>query len=126
MAEWKAQSYGTVQYDMRPDVDLQGTIPDPSDEILREYFEDIKKFGESHGLNDVPTEYELRNNPERVQQMIDRMNSTDKIKVNHELTAIVAKLCQHKPSEEDILKLPYRKRVVFLRWIQDQLTSPEV
>lgn len=125
MAGYKAQDYGTVNYNFKPDVPVEGKIPDPSDEMIQDYFKEIKEYYTRHGLDDIPSDFEMRTNPERLQEMIDKMQNSDRISLNRELVGIVCRLCGGQPSEDEVLGLPFRKRVKFLQFVQKELTNPE-
>lgn len=126
MAGFKSSDYGTVQYDFNPEVKIKGTIPDPSDEMLQQYFKEIREFFKRNNLDGLtPTEYELRTDPAKFKEMLDLIDSVDKIHANHELVDIVCRLCGNQPNTEEVLGLPYRKRIKFLQFAQRELANPE-
>lgn len=126
MAGFKSSDYGTVQYDFRPDSTIQGTIPDPSDELIQQFFKEFNEFLKENGLDDAPNEYELRSDPEKLQKELERIRSIDKVAIHHQQLKIIAKLCQDQPSVEDMMTLPYRKRIRFVQFVMRELTNPEV
>jgi hypothetical protein len=125
MAQFHAKDYGTVQYNFHPDANIRGTIPDPSDDMLQTYHKNIRQWLKDSGLEDLPTEDELRRNPDRTQELIDRVEKFDQIDAHHKLLEIIAEVCQHQPSVDDMMQLPYRKRVRFTRFVQKELINPE-
>jgi hypothetical protein len=42
-----------------------------------------------------------------------------------DIAGIFARLCQGKPDQETLLKLPLRVRVAYYGWLQGQVVSPE-
>jgi hypothetical protein len=127
MANFHAKEYGTVQYNFHPDAPtIRGTIPDPSDEMLQTYHKKIREVMRDSGIEDLPTESEIRANPGRLDAMMDRLESYDQIDTHHKILEIIAELCSNTPSVEDMMALPYRKRIRFVRFVQRELTNPEV
>lgn len=127
MANFHAKDYGTVQYNFHPDAPgIKGVIPDPSDDMLQTYHTQINGLMRESGINDLPSDTELRLHPERMDEYMDRLESFNAIDTHHKLVAIVAELCSDSPSVDDMMKLPYRKRVKFIRFAQKELASPEL
>lgn len=126
MTKFNANDYGSVEYDFtKYQEGLKGIIPDPSDDLIQQYFKEMREFFRENGLDDLPSERDLRLNPSRIRELTERIEAIDKIEVHHSQLAIVAKLCQNTPSTEEMMKLPYRVRVRFIRYVQTELTSPE-
>jgi hypothetical protein len=126
MANFHAKDYGTVQYNFHPDApEVRGVIPDPSDDMLQAYHKAIREVMKESGIEDLPTESEIRANPGRLDDMMDRVEAFDQIETHHRILDIIATLCQNQPSVEDMMKLPYRKRIRFVRFVQKELTNPE-
>lgn len=125
-AKFNAKDYGTVQYDFAPDAPVvKGYIPDPSDEMLQQYHKDIRDLMEEAGINDLPSPSEMRLNPDRMDEYMDRLDKYDIIDTHHKLLEIIAKLCADTPSVDDMMMLPYRKRIGFVRFVQKELINPE-
>lgn len=125
--QFNANDYGNVRYDFKPDApDVKGVIPDPSDDKIKQYHKDIRQLMEDSGINDLPSETEMRLHPERMDEYMDRLDAYDQIETHHNLLEIIARLCSNEPSVEDMMKLPYRKRIRFVRFAQKELTNPEV
>lgn len=125
MAQFHAKDLGTVTYNFHPDAQIRGTIPDPSDTLLQEYHKEIRAWLKDSGIEDLPSEAELRSNPERAEELMDRVEQFDQIEAHHQLLEIIAKVCQNQPSVDDMMQLPFRKRVRFVRFVQKELISPE-
>jgi hypothetical protein len=126
MANFSAKSYGTVQYDFRPFSEIRGVIPDPSDDMIQLYHKTFKKVMKNSGINELPSDSDIRINPERMQEYMDKIDEFDGIEIHHKILEIVAELCVNQPSVEDMMTLPYRVRVGFIRHVQKELISPEV
>lgn len=126
MANFHAKDYGSVQYNFHPDAPhVKGVIPDPSDDMLKIYHKNIRELMKESGIEDLPTEAELRANPGRMDSLMDRIDNYDQIETHHKVLEIIAELCGDTPSVEDMMLLPYRKRIRFVRFVQKELTNPE-
>lgn len=127
MANFHAKDYGTVQYNFHPDAPvIKGTIPDPSDDMLQEYYKEMREMFRESGIDDLPSEAEIRANRDKLDELMDKIERFDRIETHHRLLEIIAKLCQNQPSVDDMMQLPYRKRVRFVRFVQKELADPEV
>lgn len=125
--QFNAKDYGSVAYNFGPDApEIKGTIPDPSDEMIQQYHKDIRQLMQDSGINDLPSETEMRLHPERMDEYMDRLDKHDQIDTHHQLLEIIAKLCSNEPGVDEMMKLPYRKRIRFVRFAQKELTNPEV
>lgn len=126
MANFHAKDYGSVQYNFHPDAPhVKGTIPDPSDEMISDYHKKIREVMKESGIEDLPSEAELRANPGRIDSMMDRIESYDQMETHHKVVTVVAELCGNQPNVDEMMLLPYRKRVRFIRFAQKELTNPE-
>lgn len=125
MAEFHANTYGSVKYNFHPDGTARGVIPDPSDDMLQTYHKQIRQWLKDSGIDDLPSEEELRRNPERARELSEQAESFDRIEVHQQLLKIIAELCQDQPSVDDMMTLPFRKRIRFVRFVQKEITNPE-
>lgn len=126
MANFNAKDYGTVQYNFHPDAQIRGVIPDPSDEMLSDYHKAIRQLMRDSGIEDLPTDTDIRLHPDKMDEFMDKLDAFDQIETHHQLLEIIATVCSNQPSVEDMMLLPYRKRIRFVRFVQKELTSPEV
>jgi hypothetical protein len=102
----------------------KGTIPEPSDAAIGRFLDGLKKLytsaqeqGLAPGAADGP------------EQMLDALNSLtgdDFVRFMSDTAGLFAALCGDSPSQEQLLMLPLRARVLFFNWVQSQVVNPEV
>lgn len=78
------------------------------------------------GIEDLPSESDMRLHPDRMEEYMDKLDQFDTIEIHHNLLEIIAELCANQPSVDDMMQLPYRVRIRFVRHVQKELISPEV
>lgn len=126
MSQFHAKDYGSVNYNFHPDAPhIKGIIPDPSDEMLQSYYRAMRELFKDAGIDELPTDTEIRLHPERMNEFMDRLEKFDRIEAHHQVLEIIAMLCQNTPSVDDMMQLPYRKRVKFIRFVQKEIADPE-
>lgn len=127
MANFHAKDYGTVQYNFHPYAPtVRGTIPDPSDDQLQTYHKDMRQLMKESGIDDLPSDIDMKLHPEKMDEYMEKIEAFDQIETHHQLLEIIARLCNDTPNVEQMMELPYRVRIRFVRYIQKELTSPEV
>lgn len=105
-----------LEYDFTGFVDgpeAKGTVPEPSQQAMAGYRKAVLKIiGEYRDVQDIDpaemTDEELSTMSVRAEELEKRMD---------ELTA---RLCKNTPSVEVLAKLPWRHKMLFSRWIQEQ------
>jgi CBS-domain-containing membrane protein len=105
-----------LDYDFSGFVDgseAKGTVPEPSQQAMAGYRKAVLAvINEYKDVQDVdPNELEsgdLEKISERAEELEKRMD---------ELTA---RLCKNTPSVETLAKLPWRHKLLFSRWLQEQ------
>lgn len=116
-----AGQFGTLRYDFTAFGGVTGIIPDPSDEKLEAfntaYMELLDKYGVGEDVD--------KDDPDAVKDAIERNKDVSFIEQQKEMMELIAELCDHSPSLEELQKLPFRVRQVYLGWIQRELINPE-
>lgn len=116
-----AGQFGTLRYDFTAFGGVTGVIPDPSDEKLEAfntaYMELLDKYGVGADVD--------KDDPDAVKDAIERNKDVSFIEQQKEMMELIAELCDHSPSLEELQKLPFRVRQVYLGWIQRELINPE-
>lgn len=87
----------------------KGTIPEPSQAQLDEYFEALGEIGGEDSLESLANA-DARESREQLEKLLD----------------IVATLCSGTPSQEELSQLPPRIKIAFIRWIGQEFSNPEV
>ena len=105
-------------------VNAKGTIPEPSDEKIGQYLDEVAKaFGrirETSGLADIDP-----NDPAAMLAALEKIDAEEFIKVLDEVAAAAGRLCGGTPSVAQIRKLPLRVRQHFFAYLQREIVNPE-
>lgn len=106
-------------------VKAKGTVPEPSDEAIGKFLDDLKKLytdAKSMGLN-----VELPDNatPDQMMDALASVTGDAYVKLMAAVAGIFAELCSDKPSKDNLLALPMRVRVKFYGWVQTEVVNPE-
>jgi hypothetical protein len=115
-----------LDFDLRPYVDLQGTIKEPTSAQVQAFMTDNRKhmeesrrelFGDA-GDDDVISGAEWLAALEK----LDEGKTAATLRRNAE---IYAALCSGKPTAAQLGKLPYRVMIAFTNWISNEVLNPE-
>lgn len=133
-AEWVAEP---LDYDFRPYVDVEGTIPEPSTKLVDQFRRrwdalmraaeqavenrkdatpDGPEFAEGKPLKDlldVWATYDGDSDP-AVEQL------------NVAIVKLIAFVCQNKPTVAQISKLPNRQRRAFIAFVRAEMLDPKL
>jgi hypothetical protein len=109
----------------------EGTIPEPTRELLDAYWERMRDDAETAGLDrDKILEAERLGGvqtPEGRVAIVEAYASADPEKLKempHHRIAAVAELCQGAPSKDQIEALPYRVQEAFVAWLMEKFSRP--
>ena len=124
MAGFKAESVvEALDYDFNPYVKVSGTIPEPTDRQIADFFGDMKTlFKEIEA--DLPTGIDL-DSMSSVMEAMDDLDTEVTIKITGKMCVLYAKLCSGTPTEQQIRELPPRIRQIFFNWLQQEVMAPE-
>ena len=124
MAGFKAE--GVVEpldYDFRPYVKADGTIPEPSDKQIAEFLKALKALAKEV-QEDLPTDIDM-NDPSSLLGALDDLDPEVMEKLTGKMGGIYAALCTNTPTEKQITDLPPRIRTIFYNWLQQEVMNPE-
>lgn len=101
----------------------RGVIREPTDEQIAQYLTDVKAMTAKF-RDQLPAGTD-GDDPAELLAAVDDLDPQVVLTVHQELAGIYAALCSGNPSEEVLLKLPLRIRVLFYQWLQGEVMSPE-
>lgn len=104
-----ASAVQELKWKFKPDVDAEGTVPEPSDKLIDEFWASLRDLTEAATNDDA----------------MKKLASDAAPEIATKMAALFGSLCQECPSTEQILELPYRKRQAFYGWVVGQLANPE-
>lgn len=127
MAKFSAETVGDsrLDYDFRTFSGMNaedfGQIPEPSDKMIEAFQDSIKVLSEEAGLDGVEDTDDLTE--DELADIAEGLSFSDS---QSKMAAIVADLCSQSPSTDQLLRLPFRTRQVFYKWIMKQVQDPEL
>jgi hypothetical protein len=104
----------------------KGVVPEPSDKAMETLFKDLAKVSkdllDKAGIANLTEDAD----PGTIMQVLSNMeDSIGLAEMINGYTKAFAKLCQNQPSAIQLNKLPMRGRMLFYKWLMDEL-RPEV
>jgi hypothetical protein len=105
----------------------KGTIPEPSEERVIKFQKKLQAVMIRVAQEAQPPEEEADADPDRdrsrdwLRELERAQASGIAEEIAHEIDLIYGRFCQDQPSAETIGKLPYRVKVAFFRWLQEEL-----
>lgn len=116
-----------LEYDFRAFEGGAGIIPEPSDRLLGEFMEGLKRIATDvqkliPDMDDVPD----NPTPADVEVLLDKVDADTYVRVMEVMADLHAALASGTPSRDDILRVPPRIRMLFYGWFQGQVMNPEL
>ena len=105
-----------LDYDLRPYVDAQGTVPEPTHEQVQALFKALRELVVAAGVDPGASRDEV------IQAFADIPEEQQKAQSDATMQAIVD-FCQGSPSKQEIEALPYRPLNAFLGWLVGQFAG---
>jgi hypothetical protein len=114
-----------LDYDFRKaGVKAYGTIPEPTDMMIGEFLKDLRDLvKQAEGVADM--EEVDQTDPAAMLQALNSLNPDKFVEMLAATSAAYGKLCQERPTADEIQKLPLRVRRHFFDWLQKEVISPE-
>jgi hypothetical protein len=125
-----------LQCKLKPYADFDGLVPEPTDAQVGAFLAGLKKaLRESRDRLGAKEQVDVTD-PEQVAKAFDDMDPGEFERTADLMAGLHAALCgEHDlpdgthvpgtPSKEQILAVPSRRRVLFFRWLQNEVLSPE-
>lgn len=96
-----------LDYDFNPHMDVKGTVPEPSQDAMRQY---NKEIGVIYGG--------------KTREEIAKLPVEDQEEIGAALVAAMAELCDGSPSLEELKALPFRTIQAFSGWLMGSFKNP--
>jgi hypothetical protein len=111
-----AKAVEPLDYDFEPFVtgaEAKGTVPEPSQQAMAGYRKAVLTvINEYKDVSDAdPTELD----GEALDKVTERGEELEK-----RMDELTARLCKNTPSQETLAKLPWRHKVLFSKWLQEE------
>jgi hypothetical protein len=127
MPSFNASVVKPLDYTLRPYLDKDGVLKEPSDAQLDAFEKAMTR--ETQRIRKLLPDLPDGSDPDAYQAALEaRENANISPEVNKTWkiqAGIFAGLCSGEPSEADIMALPRRVRVHFFRWLREELVNPE-
>jgi hypothetical protein len=110
---------------LKPYADFEETIPEPSDRQIGEFLKGLKELM-SGALKTMGIEEDVDlTDPGQMMTALDQLEPDKFVEVQDTMASLHAALCSGRPSKEQILLVPMRRRNLFYQWLQGEVMSPE-
>jgi hypothetical protein len=110
---------------LKPYADFDDVIPEPSDRQIGEFIKGLKTLMSS-ALKTMGIEDGLDlTDPGQMMKALDELEPDKFVEVQGGMAQLHSDLCSGRPSKEQILQVPMRRRNLFYQWLQQEVMSPE-
>lgn len=114
-----------LQCRLKPYADFDDVIPEPTDLRIATFLKGLKTVMAS-ALTDMGVkEGTDLTDPAQMMGALDDLEPGKFVEVMDGMAGLHADLCSGKPSKEQILAIPMRRRQMFYQWLQTEVMSPE-
>lgn len=106
-----------------PHADFDDIVEEPSDTRIRAFMRGIKVLmkGLQAAVPDLPADA----TPDQQAAALDALDDEEYGRAMDGMAALHSDLCSGRPTVEQLLALPLRKRLLFYNWLQKEVMSPE-
>jgi hypothetical protein len=112
-----------LDYDFKPFCEISGTVPEPTDKQIDAFLTKIKSIMED--ANKQISGNLSEDNPEEFLEALTSLDPKVVTGTIREMARAYAALCSNNPTFEDLMRAPMRVRILFFRWVQQEVFSPE-
>lgn len=114
----------------KPLVDFDEVIKEPSDTLIGQFLSDMKKItSDAAGLVKAAEKLDSGDgeepDPLAVLAALDDLDGDAYVEMMAEIAMAFSRLCQGRPSTEQLLALPLRARQLFFAWLTKEVVRPE-
>jgi hypothetical protein len=125
MPAFKAQGVvEALDWDFNPYVAAKGTIPEPTDTQIAEFFTGLKDVIKE-ARDSVTEGISEDSDPVDIMAALEDTDPEIAIKQMGKMCEVYSRLCSGTPTAESIHQLPMRVRNIFFSWLQQEVMSPE-
>lgn len=103
-------------------VGVSGTTPEPSDEMVQEMQRSF--VAATTRLNSATGAVDAEDR-KAVAAALEAIPKEEFAKVEEDILDALAKLCQGRPTRDQLAALPYRQKREYIKWLQNELMNPE-
>lgn len=122
MPEFKADSeLDPLTYDFRPHAELDGTVPEPSQDQVQEFYDRLGNQVRYALAGDPRLEGYDPTDPEKVGDLLASLTIDDNRALHEQLIVMHADVCSNQPDADAIRKLPFRLRRAWFGAVQGWL-----
>ena len=114
-----------LDYNFKPYCpEISGTVPEPSDKQIETFLAKLKSImtAASKDLGGTVSE----DDPDQFLEALTSLDPKMVIGTLRDMAHAYAALCSNKPSFTELMQAPMRVRILFFRWVQQEIFSPEV
>lgn len=112
-----------LDFTLRPYVDFNGRVPEPSDDQIAEFLNAAKDIMVA-AQKDLNLEVDPRDNVAML-AALEKLDPTVVLTTMKSMAEAYATLCSGKPSVKQLMGLPMRVRIKFFEWLRDEVINPE-
>lgn len=114
-----------LDYNFKPFCpEISGTVPEPSDKQIEAFLTRLKSIMESANKT-IQGGQLSEDDPDAFLEALSSLDPKMVIGTIRDMARAYAALCTNHPSFEDLMKAPMRVRILFFRWVQQEIFSPE-
>ena len=119
MAFTAATAVSALNYNLRPYVEIEGTVPEPSSKGIDTFFNRLREMAKEAGadVDDNTSEADVAKAlAETDENMMSKMTDT--------MLAATVELTGSNPTREQLDSLPFRVQHAFFNWLLGELMDP--
>lgn len=110
---------------LKPYVEFEEVIREPSDQMIAEFMRDIQKIvGELQKITQGARDLD-EDDPVAALAALQELDPEVYVKTMADMAESYSRLCSGRPSTEQLLKLPLRARYALYSYLQRKVVSPE-
>ena len=103
--------------------DISGTVPEPSDKQIETFLGKLKSLMEAANKQISPDLSDV--DPAGFLEALSSLDPKMVTGTIRDMARAYAALCSNKPTFEELMQAPMRVRILFFRWVQQEVFSPE-
>lgn len=121
MSTFKAESVvKPLRYSLKPFVDAEGVVPEPSYDAVQEFFELVQTAARKANIIQADAEINSAGDAAAAIEQISESIASGR-EISAELDEGLVKLCAGSPTREQLEEMPYRVRMKFSAWLMKEL-----
>lgn len=106
-------------------VKAKGTIPEPTDVMIGDFLDGLKKLYEDTRAMVEAGEAAADATPGEMMEALNQVTGSMFVDQMASIAGLYAELCSSQPGKETLLALPLRVRAKFYGWVMSEVVNPE-